>query len=616
MSSSAEQKTTSFWSTLQKVSTLTLTEASFEYGLKRPTDADYQLVSRVLRGVTFNGPNGPYKSSRQVSRLRSRTVYSLKCCSDISTEEFYPVNDRDARYIHMGWPAPSELPTGPMDAMYRGPKSPPTVDNLVSRRMVVHRWTISCRVEDLEPVNEFTKAIEEALKEPNATDQHEALRDIFAAWGEMVPLCAVIGASLAATGTLGSKQTLTGDSATFRPPDRGPDVMQMIDRSLDITGNFERRFESRIQGGSPDIFSKSGFNPWLTNVADFDNCWTWEVVKVNRGVPIIDILPSELRDQCARLLSQPNALWRTPAVGAAFPFAFDGAALGVKDIKKIDIWYNGALVQDISFVYTDGAVSGPYGFGKTNKISDSFVLARADAQQASSSRMFLFGLTMAQSRPYSLSRTLLRFLHVMVLVQAGVSQLSPPRAVVPCWDCPEVSTQPNCSSSRKLTQNRRFGVAMSKATIIEPLLPRASDMVMEQCSTTTGFWVTHQRHASAQLSTETPPRQSHGSSSTRDGNPIKETTPMRGTDAGNTDTWNLEEDEFITQVSGRYNGTAIYRLEFTTSITKRMGQEFGEWFTVLPPKAGMVLYYMCGKTVGYIQTLTFVWGARPLKDTE
>ncbi|GAB1527661.1 hypothetical protein RhiTH_010849 [Rhizoctonia solani] len=264
MSSSAEQKTTSFWSTLQKS---TLTEASFEYGLKRPTDADYQLPedSDFLRGVTFNGPNGPYKCSRQVSRLRSK--------------------DRVLFEVLFGH-------------IYRGVLSRETIEMLA-----IFIWD-----------GQLPKR---RSKSRTRLDQHEALRDIFAAWGEMVPLCAVIGASLAATGTLGSKQTLTGDSATFRPSDRGPDVMQMIDRSLDITGNFERRFESRIQGGSPEIFSKSGFNPWLTNVADFDNCWTWEVVKVNRGVPIIDILPSKLRDQCARLLSQPNALWRTPAVGAA-----------------------------------------------------------------------------------------------------------------------------------------------------------------------------------------------------------------------------------------------------------------------------------------------------------
>ncbi|QRW23783.1 Jacalin-like lectin domain protein [Rhizoctonia solani] len=613
MSSSAEQKTTSYWSTLQKG---TLTEASFEYGLKRPTDLDYQLPedSDFLRGVTFNGPNGPYKCSRQVSRLRSKAVYSLKCSSDISTEEFYPANDRDARYIHMGWPAPSELPTGPMDAMYRGPKSPPTADNLVCRRMVIHRWTISLLAEDLEPVDEFTKAVEKALKESNAIDQHEALRDICAAWGEMIPLCAVIGASMAATGTLGSKQTLTGDSATFRPSDRGPDIMQMIDANLDITGNFERRFESRIQGGSPEIFSKSGFNPWLTNLADFDNCWTWEVVKVNRGVPIIDILPSKLRDQCARLLSQPNAIWRTPAIGAADPLTFNGASLGVKDIKQIDIWYNTALVQDISFVYTDGAVSGPYGFGKTNKISDSFVLARGEF------------ITDVFIWPYGASIPAIQFVK-------NTTQISPRYGASSGWGEPIISTAGGSAllglsgsfNTAQLQQLQESGAVWRSDVKSDDYRAIATSSVGYGNGTMFNDYRFLGHPPTSRISAiefrntlQAIARFQASGDSTRNGTPIKETTPMRGTDAGNTDTWNLEEDEFITQVSGRYNGTAIYRLEFTTSkgITKRMGQEFGEWFTVLPPKKGMVLYYICGKTVGYIQTLTFVWGAPPLKDTD
>ncbi|KAF8748031.1 hypothetical protein RHS01_11109 [Rhizoctonia solani] len=439
MSSSAEQKTTSFWSTLQKYSHGSIfrvrPKTSHRRGLSAPEDSDF------LRGVTFNGPNGPYKSSRQVSRLRSRTVYSLKCCSDISTEEFYPVNDRDARYIHMGWPAPR-----------------------------------------FGPVNEFTKAIEEALKEPNATDQHEALRDIFAA--------------------------------------------------------------------------------------------------------------CELRDQCARLLSQPNALWRTPAVGAAFPFAFDGAALGVKDIKKIDIWYNGALVQDISFVYTDGAVSGPYGFGKTNKISDSFVLARGEF------------ITDVFIWPYNGTIPAIQFIK-------NTTQISPRYGASSGWGEPIIST---AGGSALLGLSGSFNTAQLQQLQESSVIDVKSDDYRAIATSSVGYGNGTMFNDYRFLGH--PPTSRISAIEYRNTTQAIARFQASGKDYANA--WygcrqyrhmELEEDEFITQVSGRYNGTAIYRLEFTTSkgITKRMGQEFGEWFTVLPPKAGMVLYYMCGKTVGYIQTLTFVW---------
>ncbi|CUA67971.1 type VI secretion system protein ImpL [Rhizoctonia solani] len=338
----------------------------------------YKLLERsdFLCGVTFNGPNRPYKCSRQVSRVRSNAFYVIPGCQDVSSEELYPANELDARHMHMGWPDPSALPARPWDNTYQDANTTSGTRNWVSRRMIVHRWTISLRKEDMVPVEGFVQAVEAALDEPSTAAQMEALLWVFAAWGEMIPLAVIVGASLAATGTLGSGQTLVGDSATFRPPNRGPDVMQMIDHSLDITGNFERRFESRIQGGCPEVFSSSGFNAWLSGAVNNSSSTTWEVVKVHNAIPITDILPKPLRQKSNRLFSYATMITRSPAIGMPIPFNFDGASLGVKDIKQINLWYTASMVRDISVVYTDGAVAGPYGLGRTptNKITDSFVL--------------------------------------------------------------------------------------------------------------------------------------------------------------------------------------------------------------------------------------------------
>ncbi|KAG8741073.1 hypothetical protein FRC11_015003, partial [Ceratobasidium sp. 423] len=69
----------------------------------------------------------------------------------------------------------------PWDVMYQGSKGTSSAGNWVSRRMVVSRWTISLRKEDLEPVEDFSKAVEDALKEPTAVRQMQALRGVFAA---------------------------------------------------------------------------------------------------------------------------------------------------------------------------------------------------------------------------------------------------------------------------------------------------------------------------------------------------------------------------------------------------------------------------------------------------
>ncbi|CAE6495962.1 unnamed protein product [Rhizoctonia solani] len=602
-----QQSTVSLWNSLQNDTQVSDTS-------QRPNGSEYKLPddSDFLRGVTFNGPNGPYKCSRQVFRILPNAAYSIQSCRDISTEEFYPANDADARYIHMGWPAPSELSNGSWETMYRDSKVPSGTGNLVCRRMVVHRWTISCRIEDLEACEDFAKAIEEALKEPNATDQVEALREIFATWGEMISLCAVMGASLAASGTLGLNQTLTGDAATFRPPDRGPDIMQMIDQNLDITGNFERRFESRIQASLTVLdYFFFRFNSWLTNAMNLDNSATWEVVKVSRAAPVTDLLPKSLQQKVKRLLSYANMISRSPAVGSQIPFGFDGASLGMKDIKQINVWHNGLLIQDISIVYTDGALAGPHGFGKSNQISDSFALARGEfitdvftwATASSINAIQFIKNTTQLSARYGL--------HSGVgdpnIFTAGgngllglsgsfnVAQLLQLQAV---WrsDVKEdeyriIATSTIGTGSGAMFNDYRF--------LGHPPTSRISSIAYRSTATVVaGFAVTY--------------------SSTRDGNETRETTPIRGTDAGARDIWTLEEDEYITQVKGRYSGSAVYKLEFTTNKgnTKKIGQEAGDWFTFAPPHNDMVLYYMIGKSAGYMQTMTFVWGMPPLKDPD
>ncbi|CUA67972.1 hypothetical protein RSOLAG22IIIB_07655 [Rhizoctonia solani] len=608
-----------------------------------PPDSGYTVLERsgFLRGVSFNGPNGPYKCSRQVCRVPPNAVYSVQACKDISNEELYPANEIDAAYVHMGWPVPSALPARPWEVMNPVPKATSGQSNWISRRMVVHKWTVSLRKEDLAPVEDFAKAVYETFKEPSVVDQIEALRGVFAAWGEMVPIAAVIGCSLAATGTLGSKQTLTGDSATFRPSDRGPD-----------------------QGGYPELFSASGFNAWLTSAVNTDNAVTWEVQRI------------------CRLFSPSNMILRSPAVGSQISFGFDGAALGVKDIKQINVWQNGAVVQDISIVYIDGSVTGPYGFGltPTNRMSDSFVLGRGefitdvfvwaipsginamqfakntcqlsprygiqngagDPSISNAGGNALLGLSgscnttsvlQIQKRPVPGPLTLL-LLQQQARPQSVVEYMElkkntsqhDPQNLLKGANIYEIAKGRSLSFTRSLTLQKQGDFTFRQAvwrgdvksdecrTIATASIGSASAPIFNDyrflCDPPTSYISQIRFRNTAQVVAGFQVTYS----SKRDGTVVSQDTPIRGTDAGARDTWTLGEGEFINQVRGKATATAVYQLEFVTNKgnTKKIGQDAGDAFTVAPPNKDMVLYYLLGKSAGYMQTMTFVWGAPPV----
>ncbi|KAG8697016.1 hypothetical protein FRC11_000322 [Ceratobasidium sp. 423] len=272
---------------------------------------------------------------------------------------------------------------------------------------------------------------------------------------------------------------------------------------------------------------------------------------------------------------------RSPAVGSQIPFGFDGASLGVKDIKQINVWHNGALIQDVSIAYTDGAVAGPYGFGKNNPVSDSFALARGE---------FITDVFVWATAS---SITAIQFVK-------NTTQLSARYGLYTGAGEPNIFT---AGGSGLLGLSGSFNVNQ----LLQLQAVWRSDVKEDE----------YRIIATSTIGT------SNGSMfndyrSTRDGKETKQMTPCRGTDAGARDTWTLEADEYITQVKGRYSGSAVYRLEFTTNKgnTKKIGQEFGDYFTFAPPNKDMVLYYMLGKSAGYMQTMTFVWGMPPLKDSD
>ncbi|KAG8727060.1 hypothetical protein FRC11_013987, partial [Ceratobasidium sp. 423] len=149
----------------------------------RPDELKDKLLgqSDLLHGLAFGGPNGPYKCSHQIAQLRPDAIYTIQTSQDVSIEDVYPANEIDARFTHLGWPAPGALPARPWDILNPGLQTPPSSGTWVSRRMVVHKWIISICHEDLIAIDPFVEAVEVALKNSTVIEKIRALRCVFAA---------------------------------------------------------------------------------------------------------------------------------------------------------------------------------------------------------------------------------------------------------------------------------------------------------------------------------------------------------------------------------------------------------------------------------------------------
>ncbi|CAE6425187.1 unnamed protein product [Rhizoctonia solani] len=582
-------------------------------------DTAYNMLEElnVFYGVTFDKTTGPHKSSRRVAGVRPDAVNSVRVRHDVSIEDIYPANEVDARSIHIGWPALSELPARPSDAIYDDINPPTKQGNWASRRLVAHRYTVSLRPQDLEPSAAFVKEVENALNLPTDEERLQELRDVCSIWGKWIATDMVIGASLAVTGALPPNQKLTGNPSTSPPQaeDSGPNITQMIDRCLDITNNFEKRFDSRIQGGYPEIFSRNGFDEWLSNALSIDNSSTWEVVKVNQAVPILSLLPGSLQEKIRGLGNKkPPTSHHSIAVGRPGQPNFRGDAQGIKDIRRINVWHNTSTIQDISIEYADRSVSGPYGYGINKPVTSYFSVAQGEfitdvfcwaAPTATPTDIvsIQFAKNTGQASPrYGLPRGtwdpyLLNGRGDALLGLSGIFTNTSITQIQPIWrdDVAEVRYRENAVSHTGPFTYYNEVVSNDYEYLRDPFTTRISKIEFTTVEVhVCNFRVTY--------------------SSNRQGDPAVITTPPRGLQYnGTARSWTLTKDEFIKRVRVRQEERGVTLLEFHTNkgVTQTMGVERGNQYNLVPPQPDMVLYYFIVSSDVGVRKMSFVWGAPP-----
>ncbi|CCO34941.1 hypothetical protein BN14_09052 [Rhizoctonia solani AG-1 IB] len=291
-----------------------------------------------LTGVLLDPVTGPFAMSRPVAVLRQTDTNKFTEINESVTEDIYSHNELDARYAQAGWPSPSGLPNKPGDVSILGDQPVIGSEIWASRRFMVQRVSVNLAPEDLRPVEPFVEAIEEALGQESRVSQIKAFKKVFATWGEVIPMNMVAGAFLATTGTLENGATLPDSAPPSNTPigDRPYNLSDIVDRHLGTPRTFVRRLESRVQGGFSETLLNEGYEGWLKSVTE--NPTSWRVVKVNRVIPITDILSDKLRNMVERVFGD-SLIYRSPSVGEYITDMFvwhhvDGWIAGLQFFKS------------------------------------------------------------------------------------------------------------------------------------------------------------------------------------------------------------------------------------------------------------------------------------------
>ncbi|KDN34795.1 hypothetical protein RSAG8_12130, partial [Rhizoctonia solani AG-8 WAC10335] len=485
-------------------------------------------------------------------------------------------------------------------------------------RRLLQRVTINISPQDICPVEPFVEAVEAALSHDDNSLKIQALRKVFATWGEMIPLNMVAGACLAATGILNNKTALPDGIFPTNPPsgDRPYVLTDIVDQYLGTTKTFLRRLESRVQGGSSEVLLNKGYEAWLKSV--IDNPETWTIIKVHHAVPITEILSDQLRQRVEQLFTN-TITYGSPSAGAPHGFGFDGAAHGLRTIENVTIWYSDQRIRDISITYTGGAVAGPYSFGIGNPHSPSDTLKLTPGEYITD--MFVWHHTEG-------------WITGVQFVKSS-SECSP---IYGMRDRESVPTHPLVLLSGNGNALLGISGAYDSDNINQVKVVWRRDVILgRQRHTQTCFTGSNHGHVFNDLPHLADPATSRivqisarvGGSvasfqttylSVGGGGLIRSETPPRGWDLGPMRTMALEEDEYIIGIRGNHNNSWLHQIQFITNKKEHppFGTDKGDIsFSFDAPKTidgrDMVLHYMAGKSGGCVHSFLFVWAEMPLQ---
>ncbi|KAL5632904.1 hypothetical protein ACGC1H_005752 [Rhizoctonia solani] len=334
-------------------------------------------------GFMLDSVHGPTRSGRQVIQKITlkwdnpkHTDYMEHTDAKKDYEDDYSQTQLDALYAHSGWPPPASLPRRPwvgLDASSRGEDS----SRWATRRMLVPMWSTDLQVDNLSPTDAFVSAVEGALACSNDASRIRALDEVFASWGEVIPVAAIVGCTIVATGVLLPERNLEPVSSISEPVNTTTfrDLNGFIDVRLQIEGKLERTLKYHVTGGRPDILLRQGFDAWLDSIKTTQG---WDIIKVTKVIPITDILGHSIQERIQELYTNRSVLFCSPSIGGSPQFGLDGAANSLCPIQRIEIGFSDVRIESLLVCYVDGLISGPYGRSRDTTRLDALVLAHGE----------------------------------------------------------------------------------------------------------------------------------------------------------------------------------------------------------------------------------------------
>ncbi|KEP48104.1 putative jacalin domain protein [Rhizoctonia solani 123E] len=524
-------------------------------------------------------------------------------------EDDYSSTKLDALYAHSGWSPFATLPDRPWAGLDTSSHIGDS-GRWVTRRMLVSMWSTDFEVDNLSVADAFVSAVEGALAYHNDVSRMCALEEVFASWGDVIPMAAIVGCTITATGLLLPDTNLEPVSSVSEPvnPATFRDLNGFIDTQLQIQGKFERTLKYHVTGGRPDILLRQGFDAWLDNIKTTQG---WDIIKVTKVIPITDILDHAIQQRIKQLYANRNVFFRSPSIGGSSQFGFEGDGNGLYLVRRIEIGFSNECIESLSIRYADGAIAGPYGLSGNTTRLDTLVLAQGE---------FVTDIFIWPTDHFIASLQLVK--------NTGY--------VSPIYGATRGITQP----LRLLNGNGKALAGLSGGydnvgiTQLQAVWRRDLEFINYERSATTfiggedgDFWNDLScigDRSSTRISgiTARSPGAGYLSdfqttyTSLSDGYPAHQESPVHGTEDGPVTSWTLEGGQYITGVRGRHDGASICELQFTTNQLNQASPAFGKPcgnfdfnFTAPQTEEGneMILHYMAGKSAGRVNSILFVW---------
>ncbi|CUA69499.1 HEAT repeat-containing protein 1 homolog [Drosophila melanogaster] [Rhizoctonia solani] len=562
---------------------------------------DDEILRRVgwLRGFRVDDVNEPRISSRTVALYKdgASPIIEDSDTNNLLTEFIISKNKRELNYSHRGWSLGATQIMSPWIASRIDANNHPNLAGTYFTKMTkAKRVRVEALLEDLIPAPEFETAMEEALGQPTTFEKFEAVYQAFSRWGDVVPLEIEIGSSIAlSSARLESLQSSEINEHEFNNLSQFSTIKDTI---------------VAIKGTDLNLT----YDQWaMGNDLVYKN--RWQRIAVNKVVPTINLLSSDLRSCLSELYAKRVCYAPRDTVGPVnhYDRAYDDSQHASKTISSIKIrcCY---CIELLSITYSDGITSTKHGGGghvgaeyeftlaKDEHITEMLIWVRGE---------WLYGLQFITSTGRCSTQYGMHFgPPIVARCKGGVlvgflsyTKLHPEHKelyhnVRGIWRrdlVPRVPKEDDIYSEYFGDANQN-GQAFNDRVMIE----NSTSIRISSVEVWSAEWVDSIRFHYIDIV---------------DGYECKSSTMRRGGPGGPHHQFTLEEGEHIVTVSGRYEASCIIQLCFGTNrgrTSEVYGGGKGQPFSALAPrdKDGNYfrLQYICGKSnEASLTGVMFVW---------